>query len=68
MIILVACCYNNGIILFRIPWLPEIGAHASNQNFVERRGRMVRTSDFQPEGRGFESRRRHGVASLSRIP
>jgi hypothetical protein len=27
-------------------------------NYVERRGRMVRTSDSQPEGRGFESRRR----------
>jgi hypothetical protein len=36
---------------------------------VERRGRMVRTSgDSQPEGRGFESRRRHGVVSVSRIP
>jgi hypothetical protein len=28
---------------------------------MERRGRMVRTSDSQPEARGFESRRRHGV-------
>jgi hypothetical protein len=35
---------------------------------VERRGRMVRTSDSQPEGRVFESRRRHGVVSVSRIP
>jgi hypothetical protein len=31
-------------------------------------GRMVRMSDSQPEGRGFESRRRHGVVSVSRIP
>jgi hypothetical protein len=29
---------------------------------------MVRTSDSsQPEDRGFESRRRHGVVSVSRI-
>jgi hypothetical protein len=34
----------------------------------ERRGRMVRMSDSQPEGRGFESRQRHGVVSVSRIP
>jgi hypothetical protein len=34
----------------------------------QRRGRMVRTSDSQPEGRVFESRRRHGVVSVSRIP
>jgi hypothetical protein len=33
-----------------------------------RHGRMVRTSDSQPEGRGFESRRRHGAVSVSRIP
>jgi hypothetical protein len=30
-------------------------------NEGERRGRMVRMSDSQPEGRGFESRRRHGI-------
>jgi hypothetical protein len=35
---------------------------------VERRGWMVRTSDSQPKGRGFESRRRHGTVSVSRIP
>jgi hypothetical protein len=35
---------------------------------VERRGRMVRTSDSQPEGHGFESRQRHGAVSVSRIP
>jgi hypothetical protein len=29
---------------------------------------MVRTSDSQPWGRGFESRRRHDVVSVSRIP
>jgi hypothetical protein len=44
---------------------------------VERRGRMVRMSDSQPEGRGFESRRgiceqdtlnpQFGVAIISRI-
>jgi hypothetical protein len=33
---------------------------------VERRGRMVRMLDSQPEGHGFESRRRHGVESVSR--
>jgi hypothetical protein len=33
------------------------------QFHVERRGRMVRTSDSQPDGRGFESRRRHAVVS-----
>jgi hypothetical protein len=40
----------------------------TSRGVVERRGRMVRTSDSQPEGRGFESRRRHGVVSVSRIP
>jgi hypothetical protein len=35
---------------------------------VERRGRMVRMSDSQQEGRGFESQRRHGMVSVSRIP
>jgi hypothetical protein len=35
---------------------------------VERRGRMVRMSDSQPDCREFESRRRHGVVSVSRIP
>jgi hypothetical protein len=39
-----------------------------DNSVVERRGRMVRTSDSQPEGRGFESRQRHGVVSVSRIP
>jgi hypothetical protein len=29
---------------------------------------MVRMSDSQPEGLGFESRPRHGVVSVSRIP
>jgi hypothetical protein len=38
------------------------------ERHVERRGRMVRTSDSQPEDHGFESRRRHGVVSVSRIP
>jgi hypothetical protein len=37
-------------------------------NRVERRGRMVRMSDSQPEGREFESRRWHSVVSVSRIP
>jgi hypothetical protein len=41
---------------------------AGSLSWVERRGRMVRTSDSQPAGRGFESRRRHGVVSMSRIP
>jgi hypothetical protein len=31
-------------------------------------GRMVRMSDSQPGGCGFESRRRHGVVSVGRIP
>jgi hypothetical protein len=35
---------------------------------LERHGRMVRMPDAQPEGRGFESRRRHGMVSVSRIP
>jgi hypothetical protein len=34
---------------------------ATKSCYVERRGRMVRMSDSQPEGRVFESRRRHGV-------
>jgi hypothetical protein len=29
---------------------------------------IVRTSDSQPKGRGFESRWRHGSGSVSRIP
>jgi hypothetical protein len=33
-----------------------------------RRGRMVRMLDSQPEGRGFESRQKHGTVSASRIP
>jgi hypothetical protein len=31
-------------------------------------GRILRMSDSQPEDRGFESPRRHGVVSVSRIP
>jgi hypothetical protein len=38
------------------------------KRLLERRGRMVRMSDSQPEGRGFKSRRRHGVVSVSTIP
>jgi hypothetical protein len=40
-----------------------IGIHGPNTK-MERRGRMVRELDSQPEGRGFESRRRHGVVSV----
>jgi hypothetical protein len=43
--------------------LKRISSHKQN-----RRGRMVGISDSQPESRGFESRRRHGVVSVSRIP
>jgi hypothetical protein len=42
-----------------------LGRRTLNQRVV---GSNPRTSDSQPEGRGFESRPRHGVVSLSRIP
>jgi hypothetical protein len=45
------------------------GIQAQNwHEHVYRHGRMVRTSDSQPKGRGIESRRRHGAVSVSRIP
>jgi hypothetical protein len=37
---------------FQMSWI-ELDA----MNWMERHGRMVRMSDSQPEGRGFESRR-----------
>jgi hypothetical protein len=56
--------YNNFAVQLR-------GIHSFlhwSQIHKKRRGRMVRTSDSQPECRGFESWPRHGVVSVSRIP
>jgi hypothetical protein len=39
-----------------------------NRESNPRRGRMVRTSNCQPEGRGFESRRRLGVVYVPEDP
>jgi hypothetical protein len=56
-----------GMIQFPLKWRPS-SRRRTGKPRVERRGRMARTSDSQPEGRGFESGRRHGVVSVSRIP
>jgi hypothetical protein len=54
--------WHNLSAMYPVVWLSDTIPQ------VERRGRMVRTSDSQPKSRGFDSRRRHGAVSVSRIP